>query len=336
MPANKPANKQTNQLVMPCLNCNSSQECPFQNASLNPHTASPQTLDGILNINKPEKISSHGVVNAVRKFSHLKRVGHAGTLDPMATGVMLVGINQGVRVTEFLIDHDQKYRARAYLGIETDTYDATGTTVAQRKVNVTSEQIETALASLVGKQAQIPPAFSAIKKDGVPHYKLARQGKEVELEARNVEIYSIELREITLPAVEFDVHCSKGTYIRSLAHDLGEKLGCGAHLSALTRTASGNFTLDDAHTLDEIRDAFEGGYIERYLHPLDEGLLQFEAIILDPGTAKRIAQGIPLTCRREFTTPLLRAYSTDGEIIALLERGNTENTWKPKKVFRGE
>jgi tRNA pseudouridine55 synthase len=321
---------------MSCPNCNSSQECPFKNASLNPNPASPHTLDGILNINKPGKISSHGVVNAVRKFSHLKRIGHAGTLDPMATGVMLVGINQGVRVTEFLIDHDKKYRARVHLGIETDSFDATGTITAQHDVNVTREQIENALASLVGKQAQMPPAFSAIKRNGVPHYKLARQGKEVELEARDVEIYSIELREVALPEVEFDVYCSKGTYIRSLAHDLGEKLGCGAHLSALTRTASGNFSIDDSHTLDEIRDAFEGGYIERYLHPLDEGLLQFEAIILDAGTAKRVEQGIPLTCGRDFATPLIRAYSTDGGIVALLERGHVANSWKPKKVFRNE
>ena len=318
---------------MPCPTCNASQNCPFKNASLNNRFAAPHGLDGILNINKPEKITSHDVVAAVRRFSHLQRVGHAGTLDPMATGVMLVGIGQGVRVTEFLVDHDKQYRARVRLGIETDSYDATGTITAQRDVNVTREQVESALASFVGKQAQLPPAFSAIKKDGVPHYKLARQGKKVELAPRDVEIYSIQLIDLQLPDVEFDVHCSKGTYIRSLAHDLGEKLGCGANLIALTRTASGNFSIDDAHTLDELRDAFEGGYIERYLHPLDEGLLQFEAIILDPATAKRIEQGIPLTCEREFSTSYIRAYSTDGELVALLEPGRTPDSWKPKKVF---
>ncbi|MDE3090508.1 MAG: tRNA pseudouridine(55) synthase TruB, partial [Chloroflexota bacterium] len=255
-------------------------------------------LDGILNVNKPAGMTSHDVVSVVRKFSRVKRVGHAGTLDPMATGVLLVCLGQATRVVEYLTDHDKKYRARVRLGIETDTYDATGAVVAQRAVTATREQIETALRGFIGKISQQPPAYSAIKQKGVPLYKLARQGKEVETAPRPVEIFSIDLRAVELPDVELDVHCSKGTYIRSLAHDLGEKLGCGAHLTALTRTASGHFTLDDAHTLDELSGAFDGGSAERYLIQIDEALLEFQAVIVDAATAKRLEQGNAITCGR--------------------------------------
>jgi tRNA pseudouridine55 synthase len=290
-------------------------------------------MHGIFNINKPAGMTSHDVVSTIRRFSRLSRVGHAGTLDPMATGVLLICVGQAVRVTEYLIDHDKKYRARARLGVETDTYDAVGTVVAQREVAVTREQVESALQSFIGKSAQLPPAYSAIKKDGVPLYKLARRGIEIKMEPRQVEIYSMDVREIMLPDVEFNVHCSKGTYVRSLAHDLGEKLGCGAHLTALMRTASGQFSLDDSITPDQLRDAFAGGYAEQYLIPLDEALLQFQAVIVDPTTAKQIQQGIALTCGRAFATPLLRVYSSRGDFIGLLERGDAPDVWKPKKVF---
>ena len=290
-------------------------------------------MNGIFNIDKPAGVSSHTVVAAVRKAANVSRVGHAGTLDPMATGVLLVCIGQGVRVTEYLIDHDKKYRARVRLGIETDSYDATGKVVAQRDVIVTREQISDTLKSFVGKIEQMPPAFSAIKKDGVPHYKLARRGEQVETIARPVEIFSIELCEANIPEVEFDVHCSKGTYIRSLAHDLGEKLGCGAHLTALRRTAVAQFSINDAISLDQLREAFANGYAEKYLGPLDEALLQFEAIVVDDTTQKQIEQGIALHCGAEYTTPLLRAYSASGECVALLERGNAPDVWKPRKVF---
>jgi tRNA pseudouridine55 synthase len=251
----------------------------------------------------------------------------------MATGVLLVCIGQGVRITEYLINHDKKYRARIRLGIETDTYDATGQVVAQHDVNVTRDQIADALKSFVGKIEQMPPAYSAIKKDGVAQYKLARRGVQVETTARQVEVYSIELVEANLPEVEFDVQCSKGTYIRSLAHDLGEKLGCGAHLTALRRTAVAQFSIDDAVSLDQLRNAFASGYAEKFLNPLDEALLQFQAIVVDSKTAKQIQQGTALTCGAEYSSPLLRAYSDSGECIALLERGNAPDVWKPRKVF---
>lgn len=316
-----------------CAVCGAANACPLKQTDASPQTVLPRGLNGIFNIDKPAGVSSHTVVGAVRRASKVSRVGHAGTLDPMATGVLLVCIGQGVRIVEYLIDHDKKYRARVRLGIETDSYDATGQVVAQRDVHVTIAQIEQALASLVGKMDQMPPAFSAIKKAGVPQYKLARQGLQVEMTARAVEIYSIALTESSLPELEFDVHCSKGTYIRSLAHDLGEKLGCGAHLCGLRRTAVAQFTIEEAVTLDQLRDAFANGYAENYLNPLDEALLQFPAIVVNDAAKKQIEQGVALTCGAEYTMPLLRAYSAAGECVALLERGNTAHHWKPKKVF---
>lgn len=315
-----------------CSTCGAAHECPLKQYA-RPPIFFPRGLHGILNVHKPAGISSHRVVHTIRQAGNLARVGHAGTLDPMATGVLLICIGQAVRISEYLIDHDKQYRARVRLGIETDTYDATGNVIAQNDVHVTPEQIEAVLSSFVGKLAQLPPAYSAIKKDGVPHYKLARRGIEVETQPRDVEIYAITLREIALPDIMFDVHCSKGTYIRSLAHDLGAKLGCGAHLSALARTAVGNFSIDDAAPLDELCQAFVAGSLERYLIPMDEALLQFEAIVVDPQTAKQIQNGIPLNCEHQFASPLLRAYSTNGEFVALMERGKETGVWKPKKVF---
>lgn len=289
-------------------------------------------MHGIFNVNKPQGKTSHAIVGAVRRFSGIQRVGHGGTLDPMATGVLLICIGQATRISEYLLDHDKKYRARVHLGVETDTYDATGTITSERNASVTDADIHSALKTFLGKISQYPPAYSAIKRDGVALYKLARQGIAVETDARLVEIFSIEVNEIALPEVEFTVHCSKGTYIRSIAHDLGEKLGCGGHLSALTRLASGKFTLQDSVTLDELGEAFQRGEAENYLIPFDRALEQFEVINVDAATAKKIVNGLSFIAVQKIETPLARVYS-EGKIIALVERGEGPDVWKPKKVF---
>ncbi len=319
---------------MPCSTCGAANACPIRQTQLSSSTPTlPNGLNGILNVNKPGGMTSHDVVAAIRRAAHTQRVGHAGTLDPMATGVLLICLGTGTRVAEFLTDHDKRYRARIRLGIETDSYDADGAIVAQTSVHTSRDHVAAALQTFVGKISQLPPAYSAIKKDGVPLYKLARAGVAIETEPRSIEIYSIALQSAELPDVEIDVHCSKGTYIRSLAHDLGAALGCGAHLTALTRTASGTFALADAIPLDQLRRAFAEGYAEQFLIPIDEAVLQYEAIILDAASVKAIQQGKPFICGREFTTPRLRVYSTSGDFIALLERGHTSDEWKPKKVF---
>jgi tRNA pseudouridine55 synthase len=289
-------------------------------------------LNGIFNLNKPPGKSSHAIVSAVRKFSGIQRVGHGGTLDPMATGVLLVCVGQAVRVTEYLINHDKTYRARVRLGIETNTYDATGEVVFERQVSSTRGEIERALNRFVGRISQNPPAYSAIKRGGVALYRLARSGVEVETEPREVEIFSLTVNAMPLPEVEFDVQCSKGTYIRSLAHDLGQALGCGAHLSALCRLASGKFKLEDSLTLDQLRQAFDEGNQEKYLIPLDRALDHFDSIKVDATSARQVVNGINIICEQSIATPFARLYS-DGRIVALMERGSDPNVWKPKKVF---
>ncbi len=295
----------------------------------------PSSSDGILNLNKPSGLTSHDVVAAVRRMSDQTRVGHAGTLDPMATGVLLICLGQATRVSEYLADHDKRYHAGIRLGIETDTYDAAGRIISEQPVAVTPAQLEDALRGLTGKIVQRPPSYSAIKQNGVPLYKLARQGIHVEAEPRQVEIYSITITQVALPELELDIYCSKGTYIRSLAHDLGAILNCGGHLTKLVRTNIGQFRLEDSVTLDQLTDAFRQGFAERLMSPLDEALLQFEAVIVEAEMAKRIQQGNPLVCERSYSTPLIRAYSTGGELIALLEHGQVSGMWKPKKVFLG-
>ena len=245
-------------------------------------------LHGILNLNKPSGMSSHDAVYAVRKILPQTKVGHAGTLDPMASGVLLICLGNATRVTEYLQEHTKIYRARVRLGIATDTYDATGRVLSEKPLAATPKQIERAVRSFIGKLSQKPPAYSAIKQRGTPLYKLARRGVDVETAPRNVEIYAIESLAFEPPDVEFTVRCSKGTYIRSLAHDLGEKLECGAHLAALTRLASGEFTLEQALTIDQLHEASARGVIATYLHPLDRALIQFQAATLDPDMARQL------------------------------------------------
>jgi len=188
-------------------------------------------VDGILNINKPRDRTSFSVVAMVRRLSGERRVGHAGTLDPAATGVLPVCLGQGTRVTEYLVDAAKTYRAQIELGVATDTYDASGKITEQGDPSgISREQVESALASFRGTIQQIPPMYSAVKHLGQPLYKLARSGIEVERKSRRAEIYRLEITDWQLPVVTIEVECSKGTYIRSLAYDLGRSLGCGAHL----------------------------------------------------------------------------------------------------------
>ncbi len=289
-------------------------------------------MTGLLVVNKPAGKSSHDMVYLVRRATGEKRVGHAGTLDPMATGVLVVCLGQAVRVSEYLIEHDKTYRARVQLGVETDTYDATGQVVATRPVDVSAEQVAAALDSFVGKIRQTPPIHSAIQKNGVRSYKLARRGIAIELEPREVEIYSIRLIEFAGNQVEFDVRCSKGTFIRSLAHDLGAQLGTGAHLSALTRLASGPFTLEQSLTPAEIGDLAAQGRLAGRLLPMDLALDRFDALTLDAAAARAVQQGKFISAASTLTTPLVRAYDEHGKLIALLEPV-ADKTLKPKKVF---
>lgn len=213
-------------------------------------------MQGLILIDKPENITSFGAVAKIKRIAYEKRVGHTGTLDPMATGVLPVLLGRATALSGLLTLADKRYTAKVKLGVATDTEDITGNIISETKVSVTDLQLEAALKAFTGKIMQVPPMYSAIKKDGVRLYKLAREGKTAEIEAREIEIFSISL---VSPlddqnVFEIDVHASKGTYIRSLARDIGEHLGCGACLTELRRTYTGGFSIEDCVSLDTLNE----------------------------------------------------------------------------------
>jgi tRNA pseudouridine55 synthase len=291
-----------------------------------------EELDGILNLNKPGGMTSHDVVARVRRISGQKKVGHAGTLDPMASGVLLLCLGEATRVAEYLMAGDKLYSARIRLGITTDTYDAEGRISAQAEVNVTRARVEQELSTFVGRLAQTPPMYSALKHEGTALYRLARQGQMVVRAPRQVEIYALELLEWASPELQVKVCCSKGTYIRSLAHDLGQRLQCGAHLVGLVRLASGPFRIEQAITMTEMESAFAAGSGAQLLQPLDAALQAFPAVTVDQGTATAIAHGQRVELPADLEAPLSRAYSTDGRLLALL-RHEKQRLWQPHKVL---
>src|SRR5512139_1436937 len=236
--------------------------------------------DGILIIDKPSGLTSHDTVNHVRRATKIRQVGHAGTLDPMATGVLVVCLGQATRVSEYLLGHDKAYQATIRLGVETNTYDADGEVIATNEVNVDRAEVEQALAQFSGEIQQVPPMYSAIKREGQKLYELARQGIEIERAARSVIVYSIRLRDYHTPDVIIEVQCSAGTYIRSIAHDLGAALGTGGHLIELTRTAAGPFTIDRTIPLEAFEAAAREGQWHTHLRTIDEALSDWPLVVL--------------------------------------------------------
>jgi tRNA pseudouridine55 synthase len=216
--------------------------------------APQKELDGVLLVDKPTDHTSHDVVARLRGKLHMKRIGHAGTLDPMATGLLVILVGKSTRLSQYLIGLDKEYEGTIELGKVTNTQDAEGEVMETRPVPpLTEDQVKEAIRGFLGDQYQTPPMFSAIKIDGVPLYKSARKGEEVEREPRFIRVMSWEVTSFALPTIGFRLKCTKGTYVRTLAHDLGNKLGCGAHLSSLRRTAAGSFRVADALTMEQIQ-----------------------------------------------------------------------------------
>jgi tRNA pseudouridine55 synthase len=255
--------------------------------------------DGLLNLDKPAGLTSHDVVARVRRRTHLSRVGHAGTLDPPATGVLLIGLGKGTKLVQFLQEYPKTYRATLRLGVRTDTYDATGKIVEVKAVGgVTPEQVGAVLAGFQGVIEQIPPMYSAVKQQGQRLYTLARQGIEVERQPRRVQIYRLTLLACSAERLTVEVACSGGTYIRVLADDIGARLGCGAHLTELARTAIGPFALEDALTLPAFEAAVRQGVWQRSLISLSRAVAAFPALIVTPSAAQAIAHGMAPTMRQ--------------------------------------
>ncbi len=235
-------------------------------------SANPLPFEGILFIDKPKGLSSHDVVDRVRRKLGMRRIGHAGTLDPNATGLLIILVGKATKVSQYLMSLDKNYEGVIKLGEETDSHDSEGEIKAELPVpELTEEQIGDFLNEFDGDQYQIPPMFSAKKIKGVPLYKLARKGKVVEREPRFIRVSSIKLLAFETPLVTFFIHCSKGTYVRTIAHDLGHKIGCGAHLTELRRTSIDKFQLSDALTLEDFEN-LSAGEIQRMLMPVYQAI----------------------------------------------------------------
>ncbi len=291
-------------------------------------------IDGILNINKPTGMTSHDVVAKVRKLLKQKHVGHAGTLDPAASGVLPICVGQGTRVAEYLSESGKAYTADMLFGVVTDTYDAEGSVVRTASTeNLTLEQIEHVLPGFLGPQMQMPPRYSAIKLQGQPAYKRMRAGEEVTLEPRPIVLTQLAILVWQPPKLTLAIECSKGTYIRSLAYDLGERLGCGAHLVGLIRTRSGPFSLTDSITLDQLAEAIENGTVEQHLHSADSVLQHYPAILLDDVTTERVLHGNAFQYDIEAKAGLARVYDENGRFLAIAEWDAEREVWQPTKVF---
>ncbi|MBT3177814.1 MAG: tRNA pseudouridine(55) synthase TruB [Desulfobacula sp.] len=282
---------------------------------------------GIIAIHKPCGISSARVVARVKKALGAKKVGHTGTLDPFASGLMLCAINKGTRISGFFLGGKKRYLARICLGIETDTYDLTGKTVfcAPKAVmdDLKNQDIVETIKSFVGIQDQRPPAFSALKHKGQPLYKLARQGIKIQKPPRQIEFFDISINQIELPNVDIDVFCSSGTYIRSLAFDLGQKLGCGAHLSKLCRTQSSNFLLENAIELEAF-ESLDKTLAEQRILSLSNCLEFLPKVVASKSIAQKIKFGQKLLKKEFEVTPktksgLFRVTDDENDLLAILQ-----------------
>lgn len=266
-------------------------------------------MDGVLIIDKPAGLTSYEVVDRVKRILKIKKVGHGGTLDPFTTGVLLILIGQATKLSQFLIKDSKLYQAVMKLGVETDTQDLTGKVTHRCEVlGLRESAVREAFAAFTGKISQLPPMYSAVKHRGVPLYRLARKGEQVERKLRAVTIYQLKVCRIELPNIYFETSCSSGTYIRTLAADIGKRLGCGAHLTELRRIKSGAFGIEQAITLRDLEAAVEQGSVGKWIIPLAQVLAGLPQIQAGEALALKIRQGKLITARdlRGSSLPPLR------------------------------
>ncbi|MDP2744508.1 MAG: tRNA pseudouridine(55) synthase TruB [Dehalococcoidia bacterium] len=295
---------------------------------------------GILNVNKPPGKTSFDIVALIRRLAGERRVGHAGTLDPMATGVLPVCLNQATRVIEYLQEQPKTYLAEIELGTVTDTYDGAGKVIRKSSpVAVTLGRLEEELQRFRGTIEQRPPMYSAVRYQGRHLYELARAGMEVERQPREVQLYSVQLVKFELPLLTLEVVCGKGTYLRSIAHELGQALGCGAYLKHLSRLKYGPFAIDDALTLSSLEEAFRQGHWQGLLYPMSVALGHCQSFTVGEEAAVKLRNGraLPLTAVSSAAYPALSgvacAYTEGRCLIAVLSLDVERQEWRPKKVF---
>lgn len=277
--------------------------------------------NGILLLNKEPGFTSHDAVAKLRGILRFRRIGHAGTLDPMAQGLLVMLLGKATRASEYASGAEKEYIADFILGVETDTQDTTGNVLAEAPVDVTESQLRQALSSFEGGYDQVPPMYSAIQKDGVRLYDLARKGKEVERESRFIALPLLELLSFEAPRGKLRVRCSKGTYIRTLCHDLGQRLGCGGAMSALTRVQAGDFSLEDALTLVEVEQLVKEGTLQQHILPVDRLFASLPAVTLTEEGAKRARNGAHAAQKHLLSgeippvDSLCRVYTLEGEFL---------------------
>ncbi len=291
-------------------------------------------VSGVLVVDKPIGLTSHDVVQIIRRGTGIRRAGHTGTLDPRASGVLVVLIGPAVRLSEYVSASDKRYQATIRLGSSTDTYDAEGivTDSSTSIEDVTEERFDEILQQYVGEIEQVPPPYSAVKVKGKKAYEMARKGENVELSPRTINVYSLEVLEWAPPEVVVDVYCSSGTYVRSLANDLGNELGCGAHLIGLRRTKSGRFTLRDAVPLRRLQESFDAGDWYRNLIPAAEALADWPMVELNADEVEFVRHGHRVPADPD-ASGWARAISQQGDLVALVEYDADTNEWQPRKVF---
>ena len=294
-------------------------------------------ISGVLVVDKPVGMTSHDVVQTIRNGTGLRRAGHTGTLDPRASGVLVILVGPAVRLSQYVSASDKRYQAIIRMGSTTDTFDADGRfTRSDQPINVTEQQFEDVLKTFIGEIEQTPPPYSAVKVQGRKAYELARQGEEVDLAPRKITVHHLEVLEWAPPEVVVDVHCSSGTYVRSLANDLGEKLGTGAYLVGLRRTKSGRFSLRDAVPLRKLQESFQAGNWYQYLIPAAEALGDWPAVELTPDEVEGVRHGHRIKAAPDAKPGMVRGVSLQGELVALMELAGGEDSspaWQPKKVF---
>ena len=297
-------------------------------------------MDGILNIYKEQGFTSHDVVAKLRGICKQKKIGHTGTLDPDAVGVLPVCLGKATKVCDLLTDKDKTYEAVLQLGVVTDTQDMSGEILSKQEVSVSRDEIEEAVMSFVGDYDQIPPMYSALKVNGKKLYELAREGKVVERKARRITIHEIEISKINMEqkTVTMTVSCSKGTYIRTLCHDIGEKIGCGGAMATLKRTKVSSFMIQDSLTLSEVEELVKAGTVEEHLVKVDSLFANLSAVTVSKKYQKYVDNGnkieISFLTEPVRTSPNqeFRVYDEEQRFVGIFEAENRK-TLKPKKMF---
>ena len=297
-------------------------------------------IHGVINIHKEKGYTSHDVVAKLRGIVGQKKIGHTGTLDPDATGVLPVCLGKATKLCDMLTDKNKTYEAVMLLGKVTDTQDISGTVLSETSTeHIDEDMVRAVIQSFVGDSMQIPPMYSALKVNGKKLYELAREGIEVERKARPISIYDITIKEMNLPRVRMEVSCSKGTYIRTLCHDIGEKLGCGACMEALIRTKVSRFELDDSLTLGEVQELKTAGKLEDVIVPIDEMFSDYESVSLKEEFMPLIFNGntfLPKHLNKHMELQdgkLVRVYDGSGRFIAVYKFIKESYIFKIEKMF---